>query len=444
MAQKGLTEFIISYIAGRRQAKLDTHDKDAIKRLNAASESERNTLEVALLAARRELEQRYENRAWLTEAANRAGQISLVTHAAKYTHGDSKSSSIYSITTSGEGYLSTATLAKPAADAVGNAAALDVAKLLQTEVDGDSLLACLQRRDLTPLAELAESESQLQHWIDGFSSALVTQQPTSHKLAKQLYFPVGKDYHLISPLFSSSLAQALHQRMIALRFSEESKAIWKARRERRWHPQPLVVFPHTAAMNFGGTKPQNISALNSSRGGRVWLLSCAAPEWESQDKPPVGSKTFFGEGPFERSTRALRRRLIDLLINTGESKNHQIRRERDRYIDEMIDILFSVAADMQRESWRGWTSDERCQLKRHQQLWLDPGRCLNDESFRREREADDWQEAVAEDFSRWLNGHLRRADLSVGKTEQREWQTIPLFRRRLREMEQAIRSYRYA
>jgi CRISPR-associated protein Csy1 len=443
MLHEGLTEFIVDFICGRRQTKLDAHDKDAAKRLNAENESERSELEVKLLQDRRELEQRYETRTWLTDAASRAGQINLVTHAAKFTHGDSKSSSIFTQTEAEDGYLSTSTLTKPAVDAVGNAAALDVAKLLQTEVDGDSLLACLKRNDHLALKELAESDEQLALWVDDFSRALTTREPTSHRLAKQVYVPVDEGYHILNPLFSSSLAQAMHQRMVALRFSEESKAARKARRDKKWHPEPLVIFPNTAVMNFGGTKPQNISALNSSRGGRVWLLSSAAPQWEVQNKPPYGSKTIFGQGPFERNTRKIRRRLTDLLIKTGDNKNVAIRKQRDRYIDEIIDILFSLAADIQRRDWASWTQDEKCLLKEHQKLWLDPWRAETDEAFFNERDKADWQDAVADDFALWLNSHLRRAELQVGQTERREWQTKPLFSRRLREMEQAIRGYRH-
>lgn len=444
MRDNGLTEFIISYIATRRQTKLEAFDKDSAKRVGAASEAERASLHVEQAQARRELELRYETRAWLTDAASRAGQISLVTHAAKFTHGDSRSSSVLSETSEREGYLSTSTLAKPAADAVGNAAALDIAKLLQTDVDGDSLLACLQRGDASPLAELAENEAQLKQWMAGFANALGTRQPSSHKLAKQIYFPAGEGYHLLSPLFSSSLAHALHQKIVALRFGEQNKAIWQARRDKRWHPSPLVMFPNTAVMNFGGTKPQNISALNSARGGRVWLLPCAAPQWEAQDKPPLGSKTVFGPGPFERNTVSNRRRLADLLIKCDKTNNVHIRRARERYVDEIIDVLFSLAADIQREVWQGWTQDqkEKCMLKPHQQLWLDPWRVQSDDLFRGEREKDEWQDAVADDFARWLNSHLMRAGLPVGKPEHVEWQQ--LFKRRLQGLEQVLRSYRHA
>lgn len=435
MEARGVAAFIESFIKIRKQTKLDAFDKALAKRLAAGEEESR------LLEERRGLELRYETRVWLTDAANRAGQINLVTHAAKYTHGDSKSSSIFSEAKANDGYLSTSSLKNPVADAVGNAAALDVAKLLQTETDGVSLLGFLQRGDSSPLAELAESEEQLSLWVEGFSRALTTRQPASHKLAKQVYFPVEEGYHLLNPLFSSSLAQALHTRMIALRFSEESKSAWAARKAGKWHPQPLTVFPNLAVMNFGGTKPQNISALNSSRGGRVWLLSSQAPQWEEQKQPPYGRKNIFALGAFEFRTRELRRQLIKLLISAGDENNYRIRRARNRYIDQIIDMHFCLAADIQREEWACWTQNNKCQLKPHQQLWLDPWRAKTDGAFRDEREKDDWQKAVEDDFALWLNAYLLREKRNVGQSERREWRA--LFQRRLREMERALRSYRH-
>lgn len=86
MSVEALSAFIDEYIAGRRQTKLEAFEKKAAKRSEADS--------ATLAAERRELELRYEPKTWLTDAAKRAGQINLVTHAAKFTHGDSKSSSV--------------------------------------------------------------------------------------------------------------------------------------------------------------------------------------------------------------------------------------------------------------------------------------------------------------------------------------------------------------
>ena len=432
MSVEALSAFIAEYIAGRRQTKLEAFDKEAAKRSDTDS--------ATLAAERRELELRYEPRAWLTDAAKRAGQINLVTHAAKFTHGDSKSSSIYSEAVALEGYLSTAALSGLEPDAVGNAAALDVAKLLQTRVNGgDSLLASLKRGDRAALAAFTDDANQLDEWIAGFSRALTPGEPASHKLAKQGYFPVGENYHLLSPLFATSLVHAMHQKMIAFRFGDDVKAIWKARREKTWHPTPLTLFPHSAEIHFGGTKPQNISYLNSVRGGRSWLLSCQPPQWKNADKPPTTLRSIFTSGgQFDRRANSTVQLLVSLLARTGDYTNVRIREARDEYIDALIDLLFVVASELQRDTWQNWTlSCER--LVTHQQLWLDPWRTKTDEAFRLERNKDDWQVSVATDFALWLNARLSKVLKDLGYVEQREWQTRERLRSNLREMEKIIR-----
>ncbi|EPV2500163.1 type I-F CRISPR-associated protein Csy1 [Enterobacter hormaechei] len=431
MSVEALSAFIAEYIAGRRQTKLEAFDKEAAKRSDADS--------ATLAAERRELELRYEPKAWLTDAAKRAGQINLVTHAAKFTHGDSKSSSIYSEAVALERYLSTAALSGLDTDAVGNAAALDVAKLLQTRVDGgDSLLASLKRGDHGALAAFADDENQLREWIAGFSRALTPGEPASHKLAKQGYFPVEEGYHLLSPLFATSLVHAMHQKMIAFRFGDEVKATWKARREKTWHPTPLTLFPDAAEIHFGGTKPQNISYLNSVRGGRCWLLSCQPPQGKRAEKAPTNLRSVFTSGgQFDRRARSQIQLLVSLLTKTGSYTSFRIREARDGYINMLIDLLFEIASELQREAWQNWTLN--CpNLKPHQQLWLDPWRTKTDEAFRLEREKDDWQGAVAEDFALWLNARLRKAMPDLGAVEKREWETRERLRSNLREMEKII------
>lgn len=66
---------------------------------------------------RAEIEQKYELKTWLTDAATRAGQISLVTHALKFIHSDARGSSIFYAAENksrdpAAAYLSTASLKK--------------------------------------------------------------------------------------------------------------------------------------------------------------------------------------------------------------------------------------------------------------------------------------------------------------------------------------------
>lgn len=445
MEDNEFSQIIVSYIESRRQPKIEAFDKEAEKRLAVLSGGEqRATAQQEIAQQRRELEQRYEVRNWLADAASRAGQISLVTHALKFTHSDAKGSSVFLPAAEGDlAYLSTATLRNPAIDAVGNAAALDVAKLLQMEYQGESLIATINRGDDSPLAALAESDQQLQQWINGFKQVLTDKQPSTHKLAKQLYFPVvGNEYHLLSPLFSSALAHAMHQRIADARFSDAAKEIYSAFKAGTWHPAPRVSYSNTAVQNIGGTKPQNISYLNSVRGGRTWLLSCAAPSWEVILKPPIKHKSIFHEySDFSRMARPIVRDLRHYLLSVKQLENtKQIRDNRLAFTDEIIDILFNYVAEIQNlDVPAGWSAEKGCQLKRSQQLWLDAGRAQNDEDFKFEREGGDWQKEIALDFGVWLNRRLQHEELKFGEVERREWSTAKLFKQRLREFEQDLK-----
>ena len=458
MPEEGLSLFILKFISERRQPKREALEKEAAKALAAEdSPAAQAAIKNDFAARYAELEQKYEVRNWLSDAARRAGQISLVTHALKFTHGDAKGSSIYkSSANENLAYLSSASLKMPVLDAVGNAASLDIVKLLQTEYQGDSLLASLIRDDTSVLAELAVNETQLAEWVAGFKQVLSSPNPASHKLAKQIYFPVGKGhYHLLSPLFSSSLAHALHQRIVAARFSEEAKEINAAVRAKNWHSQPQVSYLHTAVQSYGGTKPQNISYLNSVRGGKVRLLSCAAPVWQRTEKPPLKHKSIFHlKSEFSYAAREcvknLRRHLLSVYNKDSTS---EIRQQREDYVNQIIDVLFNYVAEIHQYEFEGWSKDEACELKRSQQLWLDPGRGNTDNGFRFEREMGDWKKEVARDFGHWLSQQLSSLNTAgysagqrnsepmmvMGDTERSYFSTAALFKKRLREMEQDMK-----
>ncbi|WP_380181979.1 type I-F CRISPR-associated protein Csy1 [Kalamiella sp. sgz302252] len=444
MPKEGLSSFIVSYIAERKSLKHEDLEKKEAKVLAGAQLGvEQAAVKNDYASQYAELDRKYETRNWLSDAARRASQISLVTHALKYTHSDAKGSSFYQSSGAKKtDCLSSAFLNIPELDAVGNAAALDVAKLLQTEYRGDSLIASLLRNDSSALAALAENEQQLAEWVAGFKQVLSAFNPASHKLAKQIYFPIGDGrYHLLSPLFPTSLAHALHERLTVSRFSDEAKEIAAAVKAGTWHSQLRTLYLNTAIQNFGGTKPQNISYLNSTRGGRVRLLSCAAPVWQSINKPPLKYKSIFHfRSEFSRlarsSVESLKRHLIGVY---NKANNEQIRQQRASYVDEIIDILFNYVTGIQQPEFARWSENENCELKKAQQFWLDPFRSNTDENFRFEREAGDWKIEVARDFGYWLSRQLSVTPLNMGEVERRYFSTAALFKNRLREMEQDLK-----
>lgn len=377
-------------------------------------------------------------RSWLDNASIRIIQLKASTHAAKFINGGSRCSSYFKITDPLDGYMSTGYVELHEVDITGNSAIFDVAKMMMTIVEGKSLLGCLEHNDASALEILAENPLQLKNWIEGFSSVWKVDFPTSHKLAKQIYFPVADDYHLLCPLFATSLTQAMHEKLIAARFGEEAKAIREAHRAKKWHPQPDVRYPNLALMHFGGTKPQNISALNSSRGGRAWLLPCLPPTWMNLQRAPQNRRSIFApRGEFNHAASGIIASMTFLLKSNVEHNNIRIRSARVQYVDELIDLLFMQASAFQQEKWQGWS--QHCpEMPLHQQLWLDPWRSKADEAFHLERDKDDWQAGVADDFARWLNYRLKKASLDVGAVEHKAWRTLPLFRRRMREMDAIV------
>ncbi|NHB94658.1 type I-F CRISPR-associated protein Csy1 [Photorhabdus cinerea] len=250
---------------------------------------------------------------------------------------------------------------------------------------------------------------------------------------------VNDEYHLLSPLFSSSLAHAMHQRIVEARFGELSKEINKAKKEECWHPETRVIYPNTAVRNIGGTKPQNISYLNSVRGGRVWLLSCASPNWLSITKPPMGHRSIFERrSEFVSLVRETIGKMQQYLFVVQDiESSRKIRKLRQEFVDQIIDILFSYVAGIQNLfEIKGWSASDDCELKRAQQLWLDPYRCQLDKEFRSERERGDWKKEIAADFSYWLNQSLKHERLEMELSERREWASV--FKKRLREFEDEL------
>lgn len=373
-------------------------------------------------------------RAWISKVAVNINQLKATTHVAKYTHGGAKCSRLIKITDEDSKYLSTGNVGLDCLDISGNAAFLNCAKLLRTVVEGQSLMGCIKNNDFHSLSEISESPMQLQQWVDSFEQIWIPDPPISHKLAKQIYFPVGEEYHLLCPLFASSLAQELHKRIKFLEDDKEARMIRDAHKAGVWHSQVDIRFPDLAEVHYGGTKPLNISALNSTRQGKMWLLPSRPPVWKVFHHQPKNIRSLFKPyGCFDKSAKKITSNLV-FFIKKSFRKNRDFRHKVSGYVDELIDILFTQAEMLQQECWQGWTLNNM-ELPIHQQLWLDPWRSKSEESFRIDREKGEWQALIADDFARWLNYHLKKGGVDVGKAELKQWSSKPLFRRRMWEME---------
>jgi len=437
MEHSGLSVQIAEYIASRAEVRLDKFDKDAEKQRKTAQGTGLSAeLEFTLETERKNIESKYLPVNWLVDAAMRAKQIQMVTHALKFTHTDARGSSFYfpeglSLAegmVSGE-VLTTASLTNPVIDVVGNAAALDVAALLQMEHEGKTLVQYIEQADSSPLKPFAQDEQQLAEWMGAFKQVLESNELGSHKLAKQIYFPVANgQYHLLAPLYSSSLAHALNSRIAATRYPDEVKLVRKAKKEGRFNATPVVDYPNTAVRTHGGANTQNVSQLNNRQGGKSFLLSCAPPNWEVQAKPPIGVKSVFTRNHFELRVCKEVWSLREYLQKQADRNSiESMRDQRAERVDCILDQLVQYAAEIQALAGHGgWSAMPDCKLSRAEQLWLDPQRAELEEAFAEERDRNDWQAVIADQFARWFNSRLKHEKLTMGDSEHTEWKKLAL------------------
>lgn len=391
-------------------------------------------------ALRTELIAQFQRDTWLDNAAKRVQQIQAVTHSLKPIHPDARGTTLYvqpssMVPLAEMGSHALGDTFSP--DVVGNAAALDVYKFLKVEAAGISLLTALQANAPEALQALSADPQKAQLWRDAFVSLVSARggKPASHERAKQLYWLVGDDptddaaYQLLAPLYATSLAHAVYGELQEHRFGDANKAARQARRDGKAHDGVHHVYRDLAVQKMGGTKPQNVSQLNSERGGTNYLLaSLPPPAWTPNQRylPMHCGSAFeraFGARPAVRRTVKL---LLAFLVTEPEPKRFPPEKV-DGLINGLVDETVIYAGELLLQP-AGWSLDDRYEeLAMHEKLWLDPMRAeLPDEAdFAAQWLQMDWPVHVAKRFAKWLNAELQ-GKLSVGDDETRQWRKMLL------------------
>lgn len=380
-------------------------------------------------AKRAELQQQFIPAAWLEDAARRAGQIQAVTHSLKPIHPDAKGTSLYSpppllpaLPVVGSHCLGE----DFAGDVVGNAAALDVYKFLKLEHEGRSLLALVLERDADLAAALTGDAAQAQDWLSAFAALTAPRgRPASHTLAKQLYWPTGNDphddagYHLLAPLYASSLAHRVYQTVQDDRFGEDAKAARDAKKAGEFSERPVREYPQLAVQQLGGTKPQNISQLNSERRGNNFLLASLPPVWRSVDlKPLLNTESVFPRYSRRPEVRQAVKALLAFL-KSDPTRNMETRARRAEWVDSLIDEFLQLRAELHALP-PGWSQSPDCRLDSATAHWLDPEGVETASAASGQPLPLDTAERLSAAFANWLNDQLRDP-LPMGDPEFLEW-----------------------
>ncbi|HCW94204.1 MAG TPA: type I-F CRISPR-associated protein Csy1, partial [Flexistipes sinusarabici] len=348
---------------------------------------------------------------WIEDAARRASWLSLSTHSVKFTHPDAKGSSIFlqEANYNGDDLVGTHSLREEFIDAVGNAAALDIFSFLKQEVNSKTILQLVQESDPELLETFSEDEKKAEKIRQSFESVTKTKLPSSHTLVKQVYFPVENSYHLLSPLFPSSLVHKLHGYFNYFRFSEEIKQIRDLKAKKLPHNTGYRFYPDIAVQEFGGSKPQNISQLNSERGGKAYLLPSLPPLWKSAKRRPILhiddpiTQIFARRFDVEMKVKGI----VRFLKRYANQNNMEIRGKSEGYFNDLLDELILFTFEMW-ELEAGWSLDENCRLKESFKLWIDPGRGKIEDAFYVAFRNMGWISDVTKAYVKWLTDVLEK------------------------------------
>jgi len=385
----------------------------------------------------KELSRKYHPQTWLSTSSEHAGSVSFATHVIKLTHSKIDTPSIFdSIDIQSKSYLTTSVLKNKAIDgAVAGNQFAPIFQFLELELGGIKLAEQLSKNNRILegfVQDDEEGEELLEKWIQGFRKSLDKGTPSTHILAKQVYFPLkdngslklGKqqEYHLLCNVVSSSLAHAIYERV----FDGRQKPVRKMAEKSKFSQDVYVRFLQRSHLNVTASNHSNASQLNGKRGGKLHLFSTQPPTWQSQLKPPINRQSLFSDlynATIKTEVDYLRDFLLrfnrlDLSIKYPKRKRHL-----DRWVNNIIDeFLFYVATIQNLPS--GWSQAGGIKLKEAHRYLLDPYR--SDEAFQTARQNTDWQAIIRADFARWLNGQLRGKDkqFTAKQEHSRLWRKL--------------------
>jgi len=365
---------------------------------------------------------------WLPNASKRAKQMSMATHPCTFSHPSARknkngyvTSIIADVPQRDDGFLRSGNV-EVGRDALGNAAALDVYKFLSLIMpDGEELIEHIRKE-----SDLAKSllkiksksyEALRDEFLEMTSSSL--ESVTSSKI-KQVYFPVDESYHQLSILTNSAMVYELKRRLDVIRFGadekakEELKALRECRRNgRKYHEKSYRDIPELTVIGYGGTKPQNISVLNSQNGGKAQLLSSMPPELKRQDTR-FPKHDFFRESLNPWKFEYTFNKLHDI-FKVPNYSNVTMRDARDAHyqtlVDKVIEKMWAVRLVEEQQYY-----EKTSRLKTHQEIWL-----LSQNEKKREDE-EKWLDEVVEDIKHWIfDGYKKvkgKSAIDINGTEE--------------------------
>ncbi|ESK57655.1 MULTISPECIES: type I-F CRISPR-associated protein Csy1 [Acinetobacter] len=347
-----------------------------------------------------EADERYHPELWFAKAIKNS-RYAVTTHSSTFTHPDAKSTPIlFFKESSNNGYLisNNVNLSK-LFDVFGNAATDTIVKetysfLTLKLADGCTIWQKFEEGTDTAKLFVQNLNQDFDQAYSNLNKIFVNKNETrTTGLLKQVYYHVDKaDYHLLSLVVSSPLITEFVKRIDQIRFNISNKEAREYRRKQQHYEDGYSDLFDLTQVGFGGSKPQNVSVLNSQNAGRAYLLSTCPPKFENRNiKLP--SQDFFQQCLYWKRFGSEFESLQKYV--TGINNQHT-RKKIKKILRQMVgDILF--IAFCIRKNEKGWSQKEHYQsLALKQKIWLD-------DAYLDVRETEsEWRDEIARRTAKWI------------------------------------------
>ncbi|MDK9790065.1 type I-F CRISPR-associated protein Csy1 [Vibrio sp. D431a] len=412
-----LTKSIKDFIAERHLPKQEKLKKEREVAISKANIDTIDTIEQGFTEKLHSLQSDFLPHNWLDNELTKISQIRICTHTSSYPNSSANGANIANPNFEiDERYLDTDSTPDLPVDIGGNAAAFSIGRLLfLTDSKKKTLKEYILDNDSSPLSELAQSKDQLEHWMSLLKGAFNYNDLKSHHLARQVYFPNDDgSYTILAPLYPLAIVHKLSETINHSRYSEEMKEIRKARREGKHHDKALVNFHSLGALKLGGSKPQNVSYLNSKRGGINYFLPCTPPQVESSDSRSINGSIF--ESKQVNSSAFPYVKELTRLYATAKRKgqvNKELSKKIQKATDSIVDAVISISFEWSFKIKEGLEFEG---IPPSQLAWIN-------ERHRNEYYGD-WASEVSQDFSLWLLSKVNKLAgdaYTLGESEAYGW-----------------------
>lgn len=328
---------------------------------------------------------------WFDAMVMHMNECHLASHVGKFTNPDIKTT-VCSHSKKVAGYVTTGG-STCSLDILTPAQYLGSASLLLSPVTPDkNVLEAVITRDKElekELELLSLPIEKLQKKVQEMLEDSQKEPEATDTHLRQVYFPIAEgEYHLLSVMPSSCLALEMYQRIRAIN-GHKINCYDKTSED---YGKPCEEVTGLTMIGFGGSKPLNISALNSWNRGKAYLLSSLPPSLQ-EVKVRIPKSDFFKESIWYKSQKI---KLYQLHAYMKSTRNNlKVRRGIRALVHKIMDDVIFTAYQI-RATGDGWSDDEKyANLPHAQKIWLD-------DIYKEKRKDNDWLQEIAGSFARWV------------------------------------------